>query len=511
MVKKKTHDQFMQEVHGLVNDEYCILSEYVNNRTHVEVKHNKCGYEYLVKPSNFLNGTRCPKCFGAKKITHKEYVNLIYDLVRENYTVLGNYINAKTKIKMKHNTCGHEWEVLPTIFKGSNNKKGSRCPKCNNENMARKKRWTHERFIEEVYDRVGDQYSILGKYVNSQTNIEMKHNMCGYEYLVKPNNFIGGSRCPACNSNFTKTHEQFVKEIYDLFGNEFEALEVYVNLQTKVKIRHNSCGYEWKVIPYPKIFGCPICSGKIKRTTEMFKEAVFKLVGEEYTVLGEYINTDTRINMRHNTCGNEYLILPYSFLQGRQCKKCTDKALSELKVKSHDTFVKEVFELVGDEFEILNEYVNARTKIKMKHSTCGKVFNLTPNAFLTSTQRCPKCHSSKGERIIVEWMDRNNIEYKQQYKFVDCRHILTLPFDCAVFKNSKLLMLIEFDGMQHFRPIKLYGGEEGFELRKKLDNIKNEYCYKNDISLLRISYKEFNKIDDILEETLRPHFPIRSN
>jgi very-short-patch-repair endonuclease len=78
-----------------------------------------------------------------------------------------------------------------------------------------------------------------------------------------------------------------------------------------------------------------------------------------------------------------------------------------------------------------------------------------------------------------------------EYKFNDCRNILPLPFD---FYLKNLNLLIEYDGRQHFEAVDLFGGEEGLKKRKINDNIKNEYCKKNRISLLRISY-----LDDIKE------------
>ena len=38
------------------------------------------------------------------------------------------------------------------------------------------------------------------------------------------------------------------------------------------------------------------------------------------------------------------------------------------KKKTHEKFVEEVFNLVGDEYEVLGRYVNAKTKILMRHS-----------------------------------------------------------------------------------------------------------------------------------------------
>ena len=51
-------------------------------------------------------------------------------------------------------------------------------------------------------------------------------------------------------------------------------------------------------------------------------------------------------------------------------------------------------------------------------------------------------------------------------------------------------MCIEYDGEQHFMPIKWFGGDEGLENIKIRDGIKNKFCQDNNIKLLRISYKE---------------------
>jgi len=63
-------------------------------------------------------------------------------------------------------------------------------------------------------------------------------------------------------------------------------------------------------------------------------------------------------------------------------------------------------------------------------------------------------------------------------------------------------MLIEYDGIQHFKPIKYFGGEEKFKFQQKTDFIKNEYCKNNNIKLLRIPYWEFDNIKLILAKEL---------
>lgn len=56
------------------------------------------------------------------------------------------------------------------------------------------RRKTTEQFKREVFDLVGDEYKVLGEYEKSCIKIKIKHNVCGYEYDVIPNNFLAGNR-----------------------------------------------------------------------------------------------------------------------------------------------------------------------------------------------------------------------------------------------------------------------------------------------------------------------------
>ena len=62
--------------------------------------------------------------------------------------------------------------------------------------------------------------------------------------------------------------------------------------------------------------------GKVgkKLTTEEFKEIVYDLVGDEYSVIGEYIKSRQKIAIKHNVCGKILEITPSSFRAGHRCK-----------------------------------------------------------------------------------------------------------------------------------------------------------------------------------------------
>ena len=85
------------------------------------------------------------------------------------------------------------------------------------------------------------------------------------------------------------------------------------------------------------------------------------------------------------------------------------------------------------------------------------------------------------------------------FAFDDCKKKRTLPFD---FYIPLLNLLIEYDGAQHFESPEIFGGEEGLQERQENDKIKNDYCSKNGIKLVRIPYTHFDQIETILEFVL---------
>lgn len=305
-----------------------------------------------------------------------------------------------------------------------------------------------------------------------------------------------------------KTHEKFLQEVYEKVGNEYTVLGKYINARTRIKIKHNVCGYEFEIkadsiLSYGG--GCKNCADNAKRKTiDKFKQELYEIFGDEYTVTGSYKNYYTPIKIRHNACKSEYMVQPKNILGGTGCKKC----YFESKKTKHEDFIDIVYNLVGDDYTVTGEYIHSQEYIEMLHNDCGNKFKVKPNLFIYNNLRCTECTNSisKGELAIMKWLDINDIEYKMQYRFDDCRNKNPLPFDFAIFHNGKLLSLIEYDGEQHYIAQEYFGGEEKFKIQQRNDEIKNEYCKKNDIELIRIPYWDIDELDYRLNTELQHLF-----
>lgn len=146
----------------------------------------------------------------------------------------------------------------------------------------------------------------------------------------------------------------------------------------------------------------------------------------------------------------------------------------------------------------LLEYNGIMKKIKILCIEHGE-FIQTASKHL-SGQGCPQCsYTSKGEEYIKEYLENNNIKYIQQQGFDDCKHINKLNFD---FYLPEMNLCIEFDGIQHFKPVDFFGGKEEFIQTKLRDKSKNEWCNENNVELVRIKYNEITKISNILDKKL---------
>ena len=120
------------------------------------------------------------------------------------------------------------------------------------------------------------------------------------------------------------------------------------------------------------------------------------------------------------------------------------------------------------------------------------------------SQSCGCKRSSKGADKIEKILRQANLNYKKEYCFPELKSPkgVSLRFDFAIINKDAVQYLIEFDGELHYQSRKDFDGLEGLKYRQLCDNIKNEYCIKNNISLYRIPYfdQEVNNIDDILQK-----------
>ena len=134
---------------------------------------------------------------------------------------------------------------------------------------------------------------------------------------------------------------------------------------------------------------------------------------------------------------------------------------------------------------------NKKIYLKCECLNCGNTFITRKDAILSEHTTSCGCIKSKGEMKINEILLKNNINFKKEYTFEDCKDIDLLRFDFALFTRNKLQCLIEYQGKQHYEyENKGWNTIEHFNLLQKHDKMKKEYCKNNNIKLYIINYNE---------------------
>lgn len=235
--------------------------------------------------------------------------------------------------------------------------------------------------------------------------------------------------------------------------------------------------------------------------TKTFIRKALKVHGDRYDYFNvNYVNAHTKIEIICRIEGHEpFLITPNNHLSNHGCPSCGGN-----KKLTNSIFIERANKVHGVgtyDYSKVN-YINNYTEVVIichNHETPYE-FKQQPNNHLQG-QGCPKCNNYKGEIEIRNFLIENKIEFEEQKRFDDCRNILPLPFD---FYIPKYNLCIEYDGIQHFQNTNWYGkltetemieNFQGYQFR---DNIKNEYCEKNGINLLRL-----NNLNTICEELIK--------
>lgn len=296
------------------------------------------------------------------------------------------------------------------------------------------------------------------------------------------------------------TTEEYNKQIKSI---GWEAIDEYQGATTKIKHRCLKCGNIRDYMPNkvkinkPK---CYCCSGQ--RTIQENIDYVRKWCNDNNYLLIDLQRIQKELYVFYICPNHKNKGIIKQSLQnikkGRKCKYCGGLNLEK-----------------EDVIKLLTPYLLNNEKIKGVYKKRDKKTNIIswygdfvcPIHGVYSMKKsnkmknkgCPKCQMSKGEKKIEKFLDNKMILFKSQYKPSECRYKYPLSFD---FYIPSLNTAIEYNGEQHYMPIKCFGGEERFKIQQKRDKIKKEYCKKNNIKLLEIPYTEYDNIEKILKKEL---------
>lgn len=187
-------------------------------------------------------------------------------------------------------------------------------------------------------------------------------------------------------------------------------------------------------------------------------------------------------------------------LQKEKVSKIMKEQIQPLGAKAKEK------DLIGQQFGLLTviefDCIKNNKKYWKCACQCGNICIGSGSDLVTRHKNSCGCLKiSVGELTISNLLKEHNIEFVTEKTFEGCVYKQKLRFDFYVNNNY----LIEFDGRQHYEVDNKWTTKESLEENQLRDNIKNEWCKKNNIPLIRIPYTHSREIqiEDLILETTK--------
>ena len=202
---------------------------------------------------------------------------------------------------------------------------------------------------------------------------------CGKRYLEHPYSHDTLAGCPFCNQKLSAC-DILQRRVDARFPDEYE-VEPEVQNFHGAWVTHKACGTRNKKIDriiYGKAMFCRECRTLTpKRLQHQFDPK------KEHWLFHENQLSDgkhRRISVTHLDCGRtSQLFMPtFTKKEGGYCPYCNNK-IHRIDMTEFDS-----------EYELASDYKNNHERIKLRHKTCGVVFETTKTIFLKG-KKCPIC------------------------------------------------------------------------------------------------------------------------
>ena len=135
MPKKKTHEQFIQELNE-IQPNIEVLGTYINTNTPILCRCKIDNHVWYPRPKHLLSNHGCPKCSTNKNSkrrtkTNEDFINEFNEkFPNSNIEILSEYVGVYDYIKCRCLLDDNIWEITP-----HNLLKGRGCPECAKRNF----------------------------------------------------------------------------------------------------------------------------------------------------------------------------------------------------------------------------------------------------------------------------------------------------------------------------------------------------------------------------------------
>ena len=470
MPRRLTTEEFKRKCYEKYGNSFDFSEiEYVNQKTKVCVICPKHG-EWMAWPNNLLRGHGCPACSGRERITPEIFIKRATEIHNQRYNYsLVDYKGLDKPVRIICPVHG-EFEQLAKYHLGGNG-----CPLCYGTPKS-----STEEFVEKAKAKYGELYDYSKvNYTGNKDKVKIicpKHG----EWEVTPNNFLRGSRCPQCYGTPKLTTEEFIKKAKEIHGDKYDYSKVnYLSNKDKVLIICPEHGEFWQSpASHLKSSGCPECSGCKKITPESFirkSKSTHKILYDYSKV--QYLTSTDKVCIICPKHG-EFWQSPLYHMHGGNCPKC----VGGVKI-SKDDFIQKANIVHKNKYDYSKvAYINTSTKVCIICPEHGEFWQ-TPNNHLFGAG-CPTCPQSNLEGGVREFLLKNKVNFIQEYSFDWLKYKKKLFLDFYLPEHK---LAIECQGLQHFQPVEMFGGEDFFLKTIERDRLKKKLCEDHGIRIVYFS------------------------
>lgn len=275
----------------------------------------------------------------------------------------------------------------------------------------------------------------------------------------------------------------------------------WIGSQTHLKLKCNICNNVWESTSYSNFIhknnSCPECKRKtlsfnnLLNDKDVISKIKLKCQEKNYEFIGfnnkenKYLGHKTKLILKCNICGFLWDSARYDhFLNNTaNCLKCQKNKIRNTLKKTLEEQLIIAKQIHGNKYDysLITDYENQTIKYPIICPIHG-IFYLNFDKHIHRKQGCPKCHESKLERDVEQILLLNGITFFYQHKINTQRLDFYLP-------NKNIA--IECQGIQHFKPIEVFGGDEGYNKTIELDVKKYKNCQQQNITLIYYTNQTF--------------------
>lgn len=337
--------------------------------------------------------------------------------------------------------------------------------------------------------------------------IELRSEGNGSKYIAR---MIGAKRDAVRSFLTTKSSLNLATELNVNISN----LSPKIRLIKRKKCVCKNCSKEYiytRDLFYSRVFCTEDCKEKEREKKALNNLYSCVTCGNKFKPNGSQKYCSDECSYRKDNCvvcGKEFTVKITS-----KVKHCSLMCSRQKYRKTHEEYCNRLLKIHKGNITPITFYIGSDKDITMHCLLCNKQTTGIAHKFVDSLKRkgCAHCgpRLSLAEDEINEWLQQKNVKYVSQYRFIDNDDMSKLRYDFAILnEDDSVKMLIEYDGVQHFRVVDRFGGKDEYVTRKERDRIKDNYARDMGIKLIRINYKQRDNIDSILNSVIDTISPV---